>query len=377
MLRNREFYHERYGWSNNRITELYDVMERSLKGDYDSNFIRNNNADMLRICICEGEIELLCKLVSPVMYIDSNVMRYHYLIDLFTLDSQNIFSEFIPSISEYWAEINKKAREEALSEGREYHVIPVGAVIKDIVILPDYVKSKILEAAYHVDYDKIKTIKIKEVLARQVSGMGHPIRSKKDVVYYAEASTLKACLDLYEKNIITVANDTENCYSDYSKKSDGAVVINIDYQSLDTHNKNVIDELVNMGIADISWYNRTWANIRVKCDVNETIEEVNDRLMPLIAKFHKQDMIYGRISRENVMEYLNKSLMLNFTKEKRSEIASMLATCKKDEDVAYVMYLYPYNSFYYDDKEKQFWMGKYYYDKHQEYLMEQKVNNMN
>ena len=238
--------------------------------------------------------------------------------------------------------------------------------------LRDKLKKDLLDAIYSIEEDKIMTIKIKDVLARQISGVGKPIKGERDVVYYAELPLLLPCLDLFKKNIITVANDTGGCYDDHEINEDSFANIIIDYNSLDEGNKEIAQMLVADGhgkILDVLSGKELF--IEVPCKRNETVLDVSKRMMDLVNLFHKQDMLYGKMNDEDIDNFLN-FIYRYLSDDKKKKVFDILSSGYTDQNILQAISYSPYSfMIYYDTEEKKFWKDKYYYDKHKKYLDEQ------
>lgn len=376
MIRSLEFYQERYNWNEDRTNKLYSCIVDALNGNYDADFIRDNAQDIAIMCICEGKVDLLCKLIAPVSYDDNGVRRYRYLIDYFTLEDNHVFEGFFSLISEAWAVANENAKSQSLLDGTPCKFVTIEEVSKDLVLLSNYDRQRLRSIAYDVDYDKVMSMKIKDVLARQICGTSRPIQSEKDVIKYSEISALFPSLELYRKNIITAANDTEGCYTDHSTKTDGAVVINLEYDSLDEANKAVADELVSENLAEYYFSSLgqvksyKWVDLKINCFTSDTIADVNEEFMKVISRFHKQDMIYGRVTRDYVLGCMSRCSKY-LSDSDYDTVSRILGYDYTDDDLIEALKYFKFLNFYYDSEEQQFWISPYYYFKHKEYLLEQ------
>lgn len=376
MIRSLEFYQKKYGWNDSKINKLYKVLCDAENGIYDVNFIRDNSENITLMCICESKVDLLCKLMSPISYDDNGVIRYRYLIDYFTLEDNRIFEGFFSLISEAWAVANENERSRAMLDGGDCKFVPIEEVARDAVLLSNYDKNRLENIAYNLDYDKIMSMKIEDVLARQISGVEHPIQSEKDVIKYSEVSVVYPSIELYRKNIITTANDTVGCYNDKSEDGKGSVVINLDYDSLDDYNKEVARMLVSEGLAEyyVSSFGQVksykWLDLKVNCSTSDTVLDVNKSLMKIISKFHKQDMIYGRVTSDYVLGCMSKSSRY-LSDEDYESVLKILGTDCDDDALVEALGYFRFLGFYYDEEEQQFWANPYYYFKHKNYLLEQ------
>ena len=216
------------------------------------------------------------------------------------------------------------------------------------------------------------TIKIKDVLARQISGIGHPIRTIEDVIYYAETPVLYPCIDLFNKNIVTIANDTGGCYDDVVTSEDSVDITNIviDYESLDEENKIVADTLVLEGYAKYVIAEKKGLSIEVPCRRYDTVYNVNSKFMELVSKFHKQDMLYGVVSKEEIEDTINE--YYGYLPEyEKGQVDHLLNNVYTSANMLEILKYFTFINYYYDSNEDKFWLDKSYYDRHKKYLEEQ------
>lgn len=357
MLRSYDFYKEKLGISEYDILRISTIINSFNNGEVCEEDIRSLKGDGLKFCLCEGMFDTFKKLVSPFEYDDNGTTRYKYLLDSVSLGLVEFINSCPSSIMEEWAKDTSKSVEEAAMEA---------------VVLYPSLKKDLLDAIYSIEEDKIMTIKIKDVLARQISGVGKPIKGERDVVYYAELPLLLPCLDLFKKNIITVANDTGGCYDDHEINEDSFANIIIDYNSLDEGNKEIAQMLVADGhgkILDV--LSGTELFIEVPCKRNETVLDVSKRMMDLVNLFHKQDMLYGKMNDEDIDNFLN-FIYRYLSDDKKKKVFDILSSGYTDQNILQAISYSPYSfMIYYDTEEKKFWKDKYYYDKHKKYLDEQ------
>lgn len=357
MLRSYDFYKEKLGISEYDILRISTIINSFNNGEVCEEDIRSLKGDGLKFCLCEGMFDTFKKLVSPFEYDDNGTTRYKYLLDSISLGLVEFINSCPSSIMEEWAKDTSKSVEEAAMEA--------------VVLYPN-LKKDLLDAIYSIEEDKIMTIKIKDVLARQISGVGKPIKGERDVVYYAELPLLLPCLDLFKKNIITVANDTGGCYDDHEINEDSFANIIIDYNSLDEGNKEIAQMLVADGhgkILDVLSGKELF--IEVPCKRNETVLDVSKRMMDLVNLFHKQDMLYGKMNDEDIDNFLN-FIYRYLSDDKKKKVFNILSSGYTDQNILQAISYSPYSfMIYYDTEEKKFWKDKYYYDKHKKYLDEQ------
>ena len=354
MLKIYDFYKNNFHILDNedefqKIYHLLCEVEQELSNDIiNEEKLRSlNNEKSLIVCLIEKKFTLFKKLISLFPYNDNGLTRYRYLVDPF---SHNIAS-FIKE-DEY--------RENPYFTNEE--------------------RAELEKAIYTIDYEKMKTMQIRDVLARAICGTGFPIRNINDIFYYSEAPVLPAMIDCFKKNIITNANDTGGCYDDIAY-NDGLTTtfitnIIVDYESLDEANKIVADSLIEKGHAIKTEPNAfspsTSLIINVECKREDTVEEVSNKLMNLISRFSKQDMLCGRLTIDDMYEYMNNHAKY-LSKEDYEKVCSILENGWSIKNIYEALKYFKYLSqmIYYDSNEQQFWSSEYYYDKHIEYLNEQ------
>jgi len=157
-----------------------------------------------------------------------------------------------------------------------------------------------------IDNPITRNIKLKNSLAREVSGWGHPIRGEKDVRYYAEPACLESMLYLYRNNIITTMNDT-CCVNGEAKE--GICKVWINYNALSDENKEEIDRLIEEGFARfVKDEAIKTVSIFVPCKEDDTIGEVSDRLMEPTRRLKKQISYKGLMNIDEIMNLLSESI---------------------------------------------------------------------
>lgn len=374
MLRTYEFYDDNFYLDKIQVDKISAIISNVEKGIYNEEEIRSLGKVGLIFCICEGKYEVFKTLVSPFSYMDGDKERYRYLLDAVSLGIVEYIKELPGSISEYWARYNERERQNAEFAGMEYVPTPIEVISRDAVIAYPSLKKELIDAILSVDKAKIMTTKIKDVLARQICGTGFPIRNLKDVIYYAELPLLYPCADLFRKNIITKSNDTGGCYSDFETDDSKVFIANIvvDYDALDDANRVVANALVESDNAYISENNYGAVPtkdlvIEVPCKRNETVYQVSKRMMELVSKFHKQDMVYGKLSVDDIYNvFESRSYFL--TENELKEVYAILEKGYTSENILAALKYFDFIHFYYDAEEDIFWQSEYYYRKHREYL---------
>lgn len=155
-----------------------------------------------------------------------------------------------------------------------------------------------------IDNPNTRNIKLKNSLAREVSGWAHPIRGEQDVRYYAEPACLESMIYFYRNNITTTMNDTE-CIK--GEKDQGICKIWIRYDTLSDENKELVDKIIEEGSAKfIDDASIKTVSIFVPCQKEETIGIISDRIMNITKRFQKQVSYRGIMTTDTVMNILAK-----------------------------------------------------------------------
>ena len=374
MLRTYEFYEETLGIYPYEVDRISNIIKNVENGLYNENEIRSLGANGLKFCICEGKYDVFKKLVDLYEYKDGEKTRYRYLLDAVSLGIVEYIKELPSSIMEHWAKTNENIKMNAELAGEEFFPLPVEYTARNAVVLFPSLKKELIDAVLKIDKEKVMTAKIKDVLAKQICGTGHPIRGIKDICYYAELPLLFPCIDLFRKNIITKSNDTGGCYDDNVADESQEFVANIivDYDSLDEANRIVADSLVESGHAH--FFDNECAGhlmrelvLEVPCKRDETVFQVTKRMLQLVSKFSKQDMIYGRLN-EDYFYNMFCSWFFILSEENKEKVYSILEQGYTNENILSVLGYFPFLDVYYDRGEDIFWSDEYYYKKHREFL---------
>lgn len=373
MIRTYEFYAEKFNISPSEVKRIADIISDVENGIINENDIRSLRENGLKFCICEGKYDVFKKLVSPFEFQENGKVCYKYLLDAISLGIVEFIQECPSSMMEHWAIVNANLSYNASIFDEEFIPVPVEETSKKAVILYPSIKKELLDAIYNIDLAKVMNIKIKDVLARQINGTGFPIRSERDIVYYAELPFLFPCIDLFRKNIITLSNDTSGCYDDPGTDESEVLRSNIliDYTSLDDYNKAVAKELIESGNAVMYEYGSNVSlSLEVPNRINETVHQVSKRMINLLSKFHKQDMIYGKLSFDALCDLMEGWYNYLGENEKRS-VYAILEKGYTDENIIEALKYFKFITVYYDKDQQTFWRSEYYYKKHREYLEEQ------
>lgn len=373
MRKSYEFYEREFSISKYELIRVLNILENVEKGIINESDIRSLGKNGLKVCLGEGKFELFKKLVSPFEFQKNGKVYYKYLLDAISLGMVEFIQECPSSMMEHWAMFNSREKDNAEREGWEFKPTSVEYSSKEGIVLYPGLKKELLDVIYNVDLNRVMNIKIKDVLARQIVGTGFPIRSERDVVYYAELPLLFPCIDLFRKNIITLSNDTGGCYDDFITDESEVLRSNIiiDYTSLDDYNKAVVKELIESGnVVMYEYGSDVRVSLEVPTRINETVHQVSKRMINLLSKFHKQDMIYGKISVDSVCDLMERWYNFLGENEKRS-VYTILEKGYTDENIIESLKYFKFINVYYDKDEQTFWESEYYYKKHREYLEEQ------
>ena len=342
---------------------VYDKIIRDIKkGIFDEDNIRLlNNQGALKYIIAEGEYDVFKAIIRPYSYEVNGKIRRRYLVDPFSNDIVNFINGAYPS---YTA---------AVEDAQEFGVkdSPDVIVASAVVIAPED-KKKLMDAIYE-SYPKkdVDMNVIGDVLARQISGWCWPVTSERDIIKYSEISNLYPSLELFNKNIMTTYNDTAGCYED-GDLGESHTEIRIDYDSLDDENKLYADLLVRQSLAKmIPETNSMGISIFTKCNRDEYVGTVSSRMMNVLSGFKKQDMIYGRVTPQEVIDMVNNftNYLSDETYEKVRRISEQGIDSKGLQQIVDIIGL----DYYYDEGENQFWLNEFYYRRHSEFIREQRI----
>ncbi len=367
-MRKSNVYYNNMGITDSQIETYKAIIEHIKRGIFVQKEIRYlDNEAALKFIIAEREYEVFIAIIRTYSYEEKGMIRRRYLVDPF---SRNIES-FIRDAYTTYSSAVAAARNRGIKADPE-------VIIDNSIIIPEEEKKRLLDAMFD-SYPKkdVDMNVIEDVLARQISGWSYPIKSDRDVIRYSEISNLYPSLELFHKNIMTTYNDTAGCYDDMVYNGPTHTEIRIDYNSLDEENKIYADLLVKKGIAKVidEGSGKKGISIFVPCRRDEYVREVSNRMFGVLVGFKKQDMIYGRISNQEVLNYLNGYLRY-FDGEVKANINEILSTGINGANLERVNRLLQLG-FYYDKGEDQFWLDEYYYRRHMEFINSQRVIDTN
>ena len=170
----------------------------------------------------------------------------------------------------------------------------------------DYEERQYLErmpSKIDIPDDNIRKVKLKNSLAREISGWSHPINDEKGVAYFAEPACLDTMLYLYRNNITTTMNDTECVYGDHQEK--GICTVWFLYETLSDENKEIAHRLIRDGFAKfIENEKKKTISIYVQCSEDDTIQDVSDKLLNIAKKFKKQINLKGLLTEDELINIL-------------------------------------------------------------------------
>ena len=374
MIRTFEFYEDEYKITRMEISRIEKIVNDFEKGIIDEEKLGSLGLNGLKFCIAEGKIDTLIKLISPIEYQNGPHRGKKYFMDAISLGLVEHINSLPSSIMERYAKMYREQEDEHYSNEEEDMLFAqpkvsiMEAAYNAVILTPD-MKKRIMDALLTIDLSVIKNIKIKDVFARQVPGMGFPIRSERDVAFYSEISNYVPCLNLFRKNIQTTSNDTLGCKDDGPMKR-GKLEISINYDSLNERNKLLASAIIERGYGYLF---KSFVSdgsdlmISVPCLPEETIENANARMMKIVSKFQKQDILYGVISREEVIKNL-KTWARFSSYDIREKMHTLLFGDVTDSELKEAMSLIDLG--YVFDEDGTIYRDQYCLDKHREYLME-------
>ena len=362
-MRKSSHYYASLGLTQENINAFDYVIEEVKRGTFNEDHIRLlDSSKALRYIIAEGEYGVFKAVIRVFSYEKDEKIRRRYLVDPFSRD----IVQYIENAYETYSEAVDAARVKGISASPE-------AIIDNSVIINRKTKDELIKAIYD-SYPKkdVDMNVIGDVLARKISGWGYPIKSEKDVIKYSEISNLYPSLELYRMNIMTTYNDTLGCLDDRNFSGTGYVEIRINYDTLDYENKMYADYLVQKGKAKFIEENKHKdVSIFVYCTRNEYVRDVSARMSQLLKGFKKQDMIFGRLSSDRVLQDIMAAV--DFLDEEDIKVYKDMW-----EDRQYNLLFdeleLPY---YYDPEERQFWLDEVYYRKHKAYINGQRYFDTN
>lgn len=394
MLRTYEFYKQYYSIEKEEVDCIRETIEQFEEGKVNPRALRRLKFNGLVYCLAEGKIDTLIKLISPIgIEKKDGSVEYKYYMDAISLDLLRYVENLPSSIMERYAKLMEKEAEEhpeyfhidptrlpterELSERAAIRDLLVKKAAKDIIIVSPRDKERIKSALLDINMGIVGKIKIKDVHARQIPGMGFPIRSSRDVAYYSEVSNYLPSLALFNMNIATTFNDTDGCYDD-GLSDECNCRIAISYDTLSEENKCVADAIAESGNGYFSESFLTDGkdlHIVVPCEADETVLDVNKRFIKIISKFTKQDVLHGVLSNEKILKMVGYWLDIIPERDRIRELMKGEITSAKVLEILELCDgLFEY---VYDAEEDRFYEDREIYAKHKEFLLETELNNGN
>ena len=361
-------YYNNMGITEAQIETYQKIIEHIKHGIFNHNEIRSlDNENALKFIISEREYDVFIAIIRTYSYEEQGMIRRRYLVDPFSRNIDVFIENAYPNFTA------------AVDAARHYGIKgSPDEIINNSIIISLEDKKRLLDAMY-ASYPKkdVDMNVIGDVLARQISGWAYPIKSDRDVIRYSEIPNLYPSLELFHKNIMTTYNDTAGCYDDRGYEGPTNIEIRIDYNTLDEENKIYADLLVKKGIAkEIQEGNgQKGISIFVPCRKDEYVGEVSKRMFGVLVGFKKQDMIYGRISSEQVWNSIINYLRY-FDAEVRLRVDEILSEGNNNANLNKINQMLGLG-LYYDTDEDQFWIDEFYCMKHKEYISSQRVIDTN
>lgn len=365
MRRSYGFYQKKLGLDKYLVDLYYSIFMDVLNGKIDDKKLSLlNKKEALQMCLYENLFSVFKAILYPSVYIENGDNYYRYLIDPISLG----IVEFIHNAPSSLGEALSRAR--YLDDKRTDEEI----LRESIVIIPSE-KESLLRTIYYLDKKRIDKVKIQDILAREISGWCHPIHNLDDVVYYSEISNVFPSIELYKMNILTTYNDTWGGKGEnFVSEDDAKCEIRIDYDSLDEENRLYADTLVQRGIGKVIMESETKKGISIftPCKRSETVGKVNARTMEILKGFHKQDVLFGVYTNDEIVSIIN--YHLRYSQERVSDQVLEIAQNGLDSlKILHIFSILGVTDFYYDSAEDKFWKEKSYFERHLDYLSEKGI----
>ena len=215
-----------------------------------------------------------------------------------------------------------------------------------------------------------------------------------------EKPCLEACIDLYDKNIRTVASNSNIQYATIGPHESRGLFIHIDYNSLSGENKRIAHELQNKKLVEINT-NDTYGGITkkviIKGEPEKTtrsfgrpvynIQAFEEKSVRIAEMFQDQDVLYGRYKPEEVVQQIldteniqdeetgKKFLLQNniFTENDTINPEGVVEFLSKKNDVVIIddpKHHYRTINFgkVYDEETGEFWANNELLQKHREFI---------
>lgn len=206
----------------------------------------------------------------------------------------------------------------------------------------------------------------KDVEHIRISGFGHPIYSIDDLYTYFEIPLLDSGIDLFNKNIKTLSNNTGDGNAQITSD------IIIDFETLSNENKEIVTNLINEGKATLHEEDKS-LGLSVATSSNDTVEDIKARMLDLTAQLELQDILYGRYNLDNIGKILG-YLRQQYGEENFREYCTG-DELSADKLIKYLRDTLSMPNAVFDYDENIIWEHENYYQKHKEYLRKQEENN--
>jgi hypothetical protein len=112
-----------------------------------------------------------------------------------------------------------------------------------------------------------------------------------------EKPLLKACEELYDKNVKTI--DSGASGKDFRKEGNSIAYIRIDYDTLSDENKKIAQK-----VCDIE---KSMVIIRIPFYRDTTVQEVERKSLEIAAKFKPQPLLWGGYKKEEIEKLAKKA----------------------------------------------------------------------
>ena len=144
----------------------------------------------------------------------------------------------------------------------------------------------------------------KEAFTSQYGSEGVIPKSKEYIALLADEACVEACKHLYELGIQTV-NSSANLAS--TTMDEAEAYIGINYNSLSEDNKKIADDLEQRGkippiIRNPEQRGCFTVILKTAFTADMTVGEISDKLLEYAKLFQAQDVLYGRITKEEIKD---------------------------------------------------------------------------
>lgn len=227
------------------------------------------------------------------------------------------------------------------------------------------------------------------------------IVKREELIDVIEENCLEASIELYDKNIRTVASNGNIPYArrlTMYKIDRASLFIHIDFDSLDDTNKSIAEELYKNNLVDISTED-TYGGVRKKVIIMEKnnarpntramfdVENFINKCKHVVNSFVYQDVLFGKFTPEEMLKQI--LIIKNIQEEKEAlkflvhnglcdknqnpNVVNILNYVQNIECPIFIMddYSADYKTIYlgkiYDEETNMFWVNEELLKKHKEY----------